>query len=122
MVGTIRWLPYRSHKMTRHSSKVPNLDSALVAAQMTPADLARATGWSEAKVSRIRSGKQGVSVEQLRELEKATGASASFLLGRDDFAQSEDERRLLENYRAASAKNRGVAQAALEPDSSGKES
>lgn len=96
--------------------KVPNLDAALRAAGMSPADLARATGWSEAKVSRIRSGKQGVSVEQLRELERATGASASFLLGRDDFAQSEEERRLLENYRAASAKNRAIAQAALAPE------
>lgn len=102
--------------MTFERSKVPNLDAALDAAQMSPADLARATGWSEAKVSRIRSGKQGVSVEQLRELEKATGASASFLLGRDDFAQSEEERRLLENYRAASAKDRRLAQAALAPD------
>lgn len=98
------------------SPKVPNLDAALSAANMTPADLSRATGWSEAKVSRIRSGKQGVSVEQLRELEKATGASASFLLGRDDFAQSEEERRLLENYRAASTRNRSIAQAAVSPD------
>lgn len=102
--------------MTRIIPTVPNLDAALAAAKMTPADLARATGWSEAKVSRIRSGKQGVSVEQLRELEKATGASASFLLGRDDFAQSEDERRLLENYRAATARNRQLAQAAVEPE------
>ena len=96
--------------------KVPNLDAALRAAHMSPADLARATGWSEAKVSRIRSGKQGVSVEQLRELEKATGASASFLLGREDFAQNDDERRLLENYRIASIKRRSLAQSALEPD------
>lgn len=99
------------------TTKVPNLDAALEAAGMSPADLARATGWSEAKVSRIRNGKQGVSVTQLKELERATGASASFLLGRDDFAQSEEERRLLENYRAASARNRSIAQAALEPDS-----
>lgn len=102
--------------MKPDSSKVPNLDAALAAAQMSPADLARATGWSEAKVSRIRSGKQGVSVEQLRELEKATGASASFLLGRDDFAQSDEERRLLENYRAASRRDRDLAQAAVAPD------
>ena len=102
--------------MTRQSSKVPHLDEALQAANMTPADLARATGWSEAKVSRIRSGKQGVSVEQLRELEKATGASASFLLGHDDFAQSEEERLLLEWYRSASDKDRQVARAALKPE------
>lgn len=98
--------------------KVPNLDAALQAAKMSPADLARKTGWSEAKVSRIRHGKQGVSVEQLRELEEATGASASFLLGRDDFAQSDEERRLLENYRAANTRNRKLAQAALAPDDS----
>lgn len=102
--------------MKRHTPKVPNLDAALSAANMTPADLARATGWSQAKVSRIRSGKQGVSLKQLSELEKATGASASFLLGRNDFAQSEEERRLLENYRTASEKDRGIAQAAVAPE------
>lgn len=102
--------------MKPNTSKVPNLDAALAAAEMSPADLARVTKWSEAKVSRIRSGKQGVSVEQLHELEKATGASASFLLGHDDFAQSEEERRLLENYRPASDRSRRLAQAAVAPE------
>lgn len=101
--------------MNQISPKVPNLDAALHAAKMSPADLARKTGWSQAKVSRIRRGKQGVSVEQLHELELATGASASFLLGRDDFAQSDEERELLSNYRAATPRDKQIAQAAVAP-------
>ncbi len=78
---------------------------------MSPADLARKTGWSEAKVSRIRSGKQGVSVMQLGELETATGASVSFLLGRDDFAKTDDERALLTGYRLASEREQMIGRA-----------
>lgn len=94
----------------------PNLLNALDRANMKQADLARATGWSEAKVSRLIAGKtKDVTVAMLDELVKQTGVKAAYLLDLDDVAQDEAERRLLLGYRAAQQRDRELAEAALKP-------
>jgi len=94
----------------------PNLLAALDAVKMNQADLARATGWSEAKVSRLLKGKtKDVTVAMLEELMKQTGAKAAYLLDLEDVAQNDEERRLLLEFRAAEQRDRQLAQAALQP-------
>ena len=86
------------------------------AASMSGADLARATGWSEAKVSRLISGITGdITVATLAELERALGAKVSYLLAIDDVAQTAEERELLLNFRKAQERDRQIALATVAP-------
>ncbi len=83
---------------------------------MNQADLAKATGWSEAKVSRLLKGKtKDVTVAMLKELERCTGASIAALLDIEDVAQTQEERELLRDFRAARERDRAIAKAAISP-------
>ena len=96
--------------------QIPNLQAAMEAASMSGADLARATGWSEAKVSRLISGITGdITVATLAELERALGAKVSYLLAIDDVAQTAEERELLLNFRKAQERDRQIALATVAP-------
>lgn len=96
--------------------QIPNLQAAMDAKQMTQADLARATGWSEAKVSRlIRGVAKEVTVATLAELEKQLGVKVSYLLDLNDVAQTDAERSLLRDFRTAQERDREIARAAVKP-------
>jgi len=104
--------------MKREDPKISlkNLRLQMDAIGMIPADLARATGWSEAKVSRLLNNVTGdVTVTMLRELNQATGAAVAALLDLEDVAQNEKERALLRDFREAAERDREIAQAALAP-------
>jgi len=97
---------------------VPNLLAAMERAGMNQADLAKATGWSTAKVSRIAKSKRGgVKVAELKELEKVLGTTIAFLLDLDDVAQDEKERALLRKYRIAEDRDKRIAESVLTPTS-----
>lgn len=84
--------------------------------QTNQAELSRRLGWSEAKLSRVMNGKQkGVTVAQLKELEAALGLSLAFLMDVEDVAQTDDERRLLADYRRAAQRDKDMAKAAVQP-------
>ena len=96
--------------------QIPNLQIAMDAAKMSRADLARATGWSEAKVSRLVSGITGdITVAMLAELERVLGMKLSYLLAIDDVAQTAEERELLLNFRKAQERDRQIALATVAP-------
>lgn len=96
--------------------QLPNLQAALDAKQMSQADLARATGWSEAKVSRLVKGVTGdITMAMLSELEKQLGVSVAYLLDISDVAQSDAERELLANFRLAQERDRQLALATVAP-------
>ena len=57
------------------------VERALADVAMSPADLARATGFSEATVSLVRAGRRSPSVELLVEMAKALEVSTDYLLG-----------------------------------------
>ena len=83
---------------------------------MSQADLARATGWSEAKVSRLVKGVTGdITMAMLVELEKQLGVSVAYLLDISDVAQSDAERELLVNFRRAQERDRQIALATVAP-------
>lgn len=95
---------------------LPTLLAHMDAREMNQADLAKATGWSEAKVSRLLKGKtKDVTVAMLAELERCTGASIAALLNIDDVAQNDEERDLLRDFRAAQERDRAIAKAAISP-------
>lgn len=96
--------------------QLPNLQAAMDAKQMSQADLARVTGWSEAKVSRLVKGVTGdITVAMLAELEKRLGVSVAYLLDITDVAQSDAERELLANFRQAQERDRQIALATVAP-------
>lgn len=96
--------------------QLPNLQAAMDAKQMSQADLARVTGWSEAKVSRLVRGITGdITVAMLAELEKRLGVSVAYLLDITDVAQSDAERELLVNFRLAQERDRQIALATVAP-------
>ena len=83
---------------------------------MNQADLARATGWSEAKVSRFVNGTQGeVTLTSISTLARALHCTEATLVDLEDVAQSEDERALLRNYRAAAERDRRLAREQVAP-------
>lgn len=113
--GTKTADPQQSQLMT---SLVPNLQAAMDLRGTNQSELSRTLGWSEAKLSRIMRGKQkGVTVAQLKELEDALGISLAYLMNIDDVAQTPDERSLLADYRAAEARDKEMAKAAVKPRS-----
>jgi transcriptional regulator with XRE-family HTH domain len=92
------------------------LVAALELRGMNQADLARATGWSEAKVSRYVHGRVGdVTLASICELAKALGVSPASLVDLDDVADTPDERDLLRNYRAAAERDKRLAREQVEP-------
>lgn len=95
---------------------LPNLTAALDAKGMKQKDLAKAAGWSEAKASRLLNGLTGdVTLTMLNELAAALGVSPGYLVNLEDVAQTAAEREILQNYRAAQARDRQIAEAALRP-------
>jgi len=93
-----------------------NLPIAMRRAAMNQADIARVTGWSKAKVSRLVSGKTGdITMVMVAELARKLGTTPAFLLDIQDVAQDDAERELLRNYRAAQERDRAVARAAVVP-------
>jgi transcriptional regulator with XRE-family HTH domain len=90
---------------------------ALARAGKSQADLSRLTGWSEAKVSRYVTGKNlgEVTLTNLKELAAALDVSAAALVELEDVAQTDAEKRLLRNFRAATDRDKGLAQAQVEP-------
>jgi len=96
---------------------LPNLLAALDARRFTQKELAAAAGWSEAKASRLVNGRtKDVTMAMVKDLETALGVSAAYLFNLEDAAQTDDERRLLANYRNAQERDRLIARAALSPD------
>lgn len=95
---------------------LPNLHIALTRAGMNQADLARRTGWSEAKVSRLLNGQtQEVTVAMLKELEAALGCSLAYLLDIEDVAQDDYERDMLRRSRRANPRERQAVESILPP-------
>lgn len=93
-----------------------NLQAALDACGLDQKGLAQKAGWSEAKASRLLNGlTKDVTMGMVKDLEAALGVSAAYLLDLDDVAQTDDEREILLNYRAAQARDREIAKAALKP-------
>lgn len=93
-----------------------NLQAALDACGLDQKGLAKKAGWSEAKASRLLNGlTKDVTVGMVKDLEAALGVSAAYLLDLDDVAQTDEEREILRNYRAAQARDREIAKAALQP-------
>lgn len=102
-----------SHSMKLHPGK---LQAALDASGLDQKGLAARAGWSEAKASRLLNGLvKDVTVGMVKDLEAALGVSAAYLLDLDDVAQTDEEREILRNYRAAQARDREIAKAALAP-------
>lgn len=81
------------------------------------ADLSRLTGWSEAKVSRYVTGTNlgEVTLTNLTELADALDVSPAELVDLEDVAQTDSEKRLLRNFRAAPERDKDLAQAQVEP-------
>jgi transcriptional regulator with XRE-family HTH domain len=95
---------------------IPNLLAALEVKRWNQKDLADACGWSEAKASRLINGKTGeITLAILKDLEKALGVSAAHLVNLEDVAQTPAEKALLAAYRAASSRERHIAEAVLNP-------
>jgi transcriptional regulator with XRE-family HTH domain len=93
-----------------------NLHAALDAGGLDQKGLADKAGWSEAKASRLLNGiTKDVTMTMVKELEQALGVSAAYLLDLEDVAQTDEEREILRNYRAAQARDREIAKAALKP-------
>lgn len=68
----------------------------------TDADLARATGWSKATVSRILNDKlQGVSKVKLKQLAKVLGCSEADLVELENVAQTPFQREVMVRVKAA---------------------
>lgn len=93
-----------------------NLLAALDASGLNQQGLAEKAGWSEAKASRLLNGKtKDVTMAMVKDLEKALGVSAAYLLDLEDAAQTDEEREILINFRLAQARDREIAKAALKP-------
>lgn len=89
---------------------------ALARSGMSQAELSRRLRWSEAKVSRYVHGNLGeVTLTNLSKLAAALGVSAAALVDLEDVAQNDVERALLRNFRAATDRDRLLAQAQVEP-------
>ena len=96
---------------------LPNLLAALDAKEFTQKELSAAAGWSESKASRLINGKiKDVTMAMVKDLEDALGVSAAYLLDLTDMAQTDDERRMLANYRVAQERDRAIARAAVAPE------
>jgi len=66
------------------------------------ADLARATGWSKATVSRVlQDTHRGISKMRLKQLSEALGRSEAELVDLDDVAQTPFQRAALERLKRA---------------------
>jgi transcriptional regulator with XRE-family HTH domain len=94
----------------------PNLRSAMIDCGMSQADLARKLRWSEAKVSRLVRDKQGdITLTQISELATALGVSPAHLVDLEDVAQTELEKEVLRNFRAAEQRDQELARQQLRP-------
>ena len=95
-----------------------NLIAALDLREMNQADLARKTGWSEAKVPRFIHGNAGdVTLTSIRQLAAALEVSEASLVDLKDVAQTDDERSLLRDYRAAAERDKRLAREQVKPTS-----
>ena len=94
------------------------LIAALDLREMNQADLARKTGWSEAKVSRFTHGNTGdVTLTSIRQLAAALEVSEASLIELEDVAQTDDERALLRDYRTAAERDKRLAREQVKPPS-----
>lgn len=82
----------------------------------TQAKLAALTGLSEATVSRILKGfHQGVHKMHVQKLAAALRCKEGEIVELEDVAQTDEERKLLADFRAAPEKSRRMALLALDP-------
>ena len=82
----------------------------------TQVKLAALTGLSEATVSRILSGfHQGVHDMHVQKLAAVLNCKEGEIVELEDVAQTDEERKLLTDFRAASGKARRMALLALDP-------